>query len=187
MIFSLICLSFLVKALKDIASTLGVKHLNLSEDPCLTKTLVITQYVLKEGQNSTIRCDQGRRECMGSAVSWPHYFLIFFVFVKEKLFWPHLIINFDPIKLFLHQCKLILALDVTVVSTTTTLVISHTCKKLDVCFSGFGIYITNVTSRAVSLRHSAFRVDFHQNSQSFSILYWCEEGFLCSVSSAFNV
>ncbi|KAL0759755.1 hypothetical protein Bca101_075905 [Brassica carinata] len=56
-----------VEALKDIASTLGVKHLNLSEDPCLTKTLVITQYVLKEGQNSTIRCDQGRRECMGSA------------------------------------------------------------------------------------------------------------------------
>ncbi|CAF1969400.1 unnamed protein product [Brassica napus] len=46
-----------VEALKDIASTLGVKHLNLSEDPCLTKTLVITQYVLKEGQNSTIRCD----------------------------------------------------------------------------------------------------------------------------------
>ncbi|KAF3490457.1 hypothetical protein F2Q69_00053819 [Brassica cretica] len=48
-----------VEALKDIASTLGVKHLNLSEDPCLTKTLVITQYVLKEGQNSTIRCDCG--------------------------------------------------------------------------------------------------------------------------------
>ncbi|KAH0917892.1 hypothetical protein HID58_025552 [Brassica napus] len=46
-----------VKALKDIASTLGVKHLNLSEDPCLTKTLVITQDVLKEGHNSTIRCD----------------------------------------------------------------------------------------------------------------------------------
>ncbi|KAF2551695.1 hypothetical protein F2Q68_00034949 [Brassica cretica] len=45
-----------VKALKDIASTLGVKHLNLSEDPCLTKTLVITQDVLK-GHNSTIRCD----------------------------------------------------------------------------------------------------------------------------------
>ena len=52
---------------------------------------------------------QGRRECMGSGVSWPHYFLIFFVFVKEKLFWPHLIINFDPIKLFWLQCKLILA------------------------------------------------------------------------------
>ncbi|CAN7077468.1 unnamed protein product [Brassica oleracea var. botrytis] len=46
-----------VKALKDIASTLGVKHLNLSEDPCLTKTLVITQDVLKEGHNSTIKCD----------------------------------------------------------------------------------------------------------------------------------
>ncbi|KAG2320648.1 hypothetical protein Bca52824_013861 [Brassica carinata] len=46
-----------VEALKDIASTLGVKHLNLSEDPCLTKTLVITQDVLREGQNSTIRCD----------------------------------------------------------------------------------------------------------------------------------
>ncbi|XP_024008636.1 probable LRR receptor-like serine/threonine-protein kinase At1g29720 isoform X1 [Eutrema salsugineum] len=46
-----------VEALKDIASTLGVKYLNLSEDPCLTKTLVITQDVLKEGQNSTIRCD----------------------------------------------------------------------------------------------------------------------------------
>ncbi|CAA0254757.1 unnamed protein product [Arabidopsis thaliana] len=46
-----------VEALKDIALTLGVKHLNLSEDPCLTKTLVITQDVLKEGQNSTIRCD----------------------------------------------------------------------------------------------------------------------------------
>ncbi|KAL1205156.1 putative LRR receptor-like serine/threonine-protein kinase [Cardamine amara subsp. amara] len=46
-----------VEALKEIASTLGVKHLNLSEDPCLTKTLVITQDVLKEGQNSTIRCD----------------------------------------------------------------------------------------------------------------------------------
>ncbi|KAL0800297.1 hypothetical protein Bca101_055472 [Brassica carinata] len=45
-----------LKALKDIASTLGVKHLNLSEDPCLTKTLVISQ-VLKEGHNSTIRCD----------------------------------------------------------------------------------------------------------------------------------
>lgn len=54
---SIICLSFPVKALKDIASTLGVKHLNLSEDPCLTKTLVITQDVLKEGHNSTIRCD----------------------------------------------------------------------------------------------------------------------------------
>ncbi|CAA7052517.1 unnamed protein product [Microthlaspi erraticum] len=48
-----------VEALKDIATTLGVKHLNLSEDPCLTKTLVITQDVLKEGQNSTIRCDCG--------------------------------------------------------------------------------------------------------------------------------
>ncbi|CAN6907940.1 unnamed protein product [Brassica oleracea var. botrytis] len=46
-----------VKALKDIASTLGVQHLNLSEDPCLTKTLVITQDVLKKGHNSTIRCD----------------------------------------------------------------------------------------------------------------------------------
>ncbi|CAN7127244.1 probable LRR receptor-like serine/threonine-protein kinase At1g29720 [Brassica rapa] len=46
-----------VKALKDIASTLGVRHLNLSEDPCLTKTLVITQDVLKEGHNSTIKCD----------------------------------------------------------------------------------------------------------------------------------
>ncbi|KAG2320646.1 hypothetical protein Bca52824_013859 [Brassica carinata] len=46
-----------VKALKDIASTLGVKHLNLSEDPCFTKTLVITQAVLKEGHNSTIRCN----------------------------------------------------------------------------------------------------------------------------------
>lgn len=51
------CLSFAVEALKDIALTLGVKHLNLSEDPCLTKTLVITQDVLKEGQNSTIKCD----------------------------------------------------------------------------------------------------------------------------------
>ncbi|XP_010460751.2 PREDICTED: probable LRR receptor-like serine/threonine-protein kinase At1g29720, partial [Camelina sativa] len=48
-----------VEALKDIALTLGVKHLNLSEDPCLTKTLVITQEVLKEGQNSTIKCDCG--------------------------------------------------------------------------------------------------------------------------------
>ncbi|AAG10621.1 Putative receptor-like serine/threonine kinase [Arabidopsis thaliana] len=46
-----------VEALKDITETLGVKHLNLSEDPCLTKTLVISQGVLKEGQNSTIRCD----------------------------------------------------------------------------------------------------------------------------------
>ncbi|XP_010460745.1 PREDICTED: probable LRR receptor-like serine/threonine-protein kinase At1g29720 [Camelina sativa] len=46
-----------VEALKDIAATLGVKHLNLSEDPCLTKTLVIPQGVLDEGQNSTIRCD----------------------------------------------------------------------------------------------------------------------------------
>ncbi|KAJ4894862.1 Leucine-rich repeat transmembrane protein kinase [Raphanus sativus] len=46
-----------VEALEDIASTLGIKHLNLSEDPCLTKTLVITQDVLKEGHNSTIRCD----------------------------------------------------------------------------------------------------------------------------------
>ncbi|KAF3490456.1 hypothetical protein F2Q69_00053818 [Brassica cretica] len=46
-----------VKALKDIASTLGVQHLNLSEDPCLTKSLVITQDVLKKGHNSTIRCD----------------------------------------------------------------------------------------------------------------------------------
>ncbi|VVA92991.1 unnamed protein product [Arabis nemorensis] len=46
-----------VEALKDIAATLGVKYLNLSEDPCLSKTLVITQDVLKEGQNSTIKCD----------------------------------------------------------------------------------------------------------------------------------
>lgn len=46
-----------MEALKDITETLGVKHLNLSEDPCLTKTLVISQGVLKEGQNSTIRCD----------------------------------------------------------------------------------------------------------------------------------
>lgn len=53
----MICLSLPVEALKEIASTLGVKHLNLSEDPCLTKTLIITQDVLKEGQNSTIRCD----------------------------------------------------------------------------------------------------------------------------------
>ncbi|CAH2034376.1 unnamed protein product [Thlaspi arvense] len=43
--------------MKNIALTLGVKHLSLSEDPCLTKTLVITQDVLKVGQNSTIRCD----------------------------------------------------------------------------------------------------------------------------------
>ncbi|EOA36564.1 hypothetical protein CARUB_v10011709mg, partial [Capsella rubella] len=46
-----------VKALKDIALTLGVKHLNLSENPCLTKTLVITQDVLNGGKNSTIICD----------------------------------------------------------------------------------------------------------------------------------
>lgn len=57
LIVFLICLSFPVEALIDIASTLGVKHLNLSEDPCLAKTLVITQDVLKEGQNSTIKCD----------------------------------------------------------------------------------------------------------------------------------
>ena len=39
----------------------------------------------------------------------PLFFNFFFVFVKEKLFWPYLIINFDPIKLFWPQCKLILA------------------------------------------------------------------------------
>ncbi|XP_010549457.1 PREDICTED: probable LRR receptor-like serine/threonine-protein kinase At1g29720 isoform X2 [Tarenaya hassleriana] len=46
-----------VKALKDITSTLGVKYLNLSEDPCLVKTLKITEGGLEEGQNSTIRCN----------------------------------------------------------------------------------------------------------------------------------
>ncbi|KAJ0236958.1 Protein kinase domain-containing protein [Hirschfeldia incana] len=47
-----------VEALEDIASTLGVMHLNLTEDPCLTETLVvITQDELKEEHNSTIRCD----------------------------------------------------------------------------------------------------------------------------------
>ncbi|EFH69837.1 predicted protein [Arabidopsis lyrata subsp. lyrata] len=39
------------------SDTLGVKYLNLSEDPCLTKTLVISQGAPNEGQNSTIRCD----------------------------------------------------------------------------------------------------------------------------------
>ncbi|XP_018437396.2 probable LRR receptor-like serine/threonine-protein kinase At1g29720 [Raphanus sativus] len=46
-----------VEALKDITKTLGVKYLDLSEDPCFTKTLVITKSVLMEGQNSTIRCN----------------------------------------------------------------------------------------------------------------------------------
>ncbi|CAN8290796.1 unnamed protein product [Cochlearia groenlandica] len=46
-----------VEALKAIVSTLGINHFNLNEDPCLTKTLVITKDALKEGQNSTIKCD----------------------------------------------------------------------------------------------------------------------------------
>lgn len=55
-LYSLV-LIYAVEALKDITKTLGVKYLDLSEDPCFTKTLVITKSVLMEGQNSTIRCN----------------------------------------------------------------------------------------------------------------------------------
>lgn len=41
-LYSLV-LIYAVEALKDITKTLGVKYLDLSEDPCFTKTLVITK------------------------------------------------------------------------------------------------------------------------------------------------
>ncbi|KAL1205158.1 putative LRR receptor-like serine/threonine-protein kinase [Cardamine amara subsp. amara] len=48
-----------LKALEEIATTLGIKRLNLNEDPCRLKTLTIQEvdFVLNPDMNNTILCD----------------------------------------------------------------------------------------------------------------------------------